>query len=123
MLDVFPSHERDKIRMSIAENLRAVVCQRLVRSVSGGMVPAVEILLNTPTVHKLLVRNQLEVLGAAIEKGREDGMQSFNQSVYDLIKKGLISETEGLSAATNPEALKMNLKGIFLDEGKSILNV
>jgi twitching motility protein PilT len=121
MLDVFPATERDKIRLALAENLQAVVCQRLIGSVQGGVVPAAEIMINTSTVRKLLVKNQLDVLSAAIEKGTEDGMQSFNQSVYKLVKSGRITEADGMAAATNPESLRMNLQGIFLDEGRSIL--
>ncbi|MBN1556578.1 MAG: Flp pilus assembly complex ATPase component TadA, partial [Lentisphaerae bacterium] len=121
VLDVFPRHEQDQVRMALAGNLRAVICQRLIADVNERLVPAVEIMFNTPTVRKLLQRNQLDVLSAAIETGREDGMQSFNQSIYDLIKAGTITEAAGMRHATNPEALKMNLKGIFLDESKRIL--
>ncbi len=64
---------------------------------------------------------QLDVLGAAIETGGEDGMQSFNQSIYALIKSGQITEADGMHYATNPESLRMNLQGIFLDEGNRIL--
>jgi twitching motility protein PilT len=62
------------------------------------------------------------VLPAAIETGREDGMQTFNQSIYDLIKSGMISQEEGMAYATNPQALRMNLQGIFLDESNRILS-
>jgi twitching motility protein PilT len=72
-------------------------------------------------VRKLLEKNQLETLSAAVETGQEDGMQSFNQSIYQHIKAGRISEEEGMLAATNPQALRMNLQGIFLDEGRRIL--
>jgi Tfp pilus assembly ATPase PilU len=48
-------------------------------------------------------------------------MQSFNQSLYGLIRKGMISEQEGMQHSFNPEQLSMNLKGIFLDEGKRIM--
>jgi twitching motility protein PilT len=121
ILDVFPADEQDNIRMAIAGNLHAVVCQRLVADTQGGVVPAVEILINTSTVRKLLERDQLDVLSAAIETGKEDGMQSFNQSIYKLIKDGTITEAEGMRHATNPESLRMNLQGIFLDEDKRIL--
>jgi twitching motility protein PilT len=121
ILDVFPRTERDQIRMGIAETLHAVVCQRLVPDTRGSVVPAVEILINTPTVRKLIEKDQLEVLSAAIETGTEEGMQTFNQSIYALIRSGTISEAEGMMNATNPEALRMNLQGIFLDEGKRIL--
>ncbi len=121
ILDVFPADEQDQIRMALAGNLHAVVCQRLLQDVDGKAVPAVEILINTPTTRKLLERNQLEVLSAAIETGEEDGMQTFNQSIYKLIKKGVVTESEGMRFATNPESLRMNLQGIFLDEGRRIL--
>ncbi len=121
ILDVFPSHEQDNVRMAIAANLHAVVCQRLVADTQGSVVPAVEILYNTSTVRKLLERDKIDSLGAAIETGREDGMQSFNQSIYGLIKDGTITEAEGMRHASNPESLRMNLQGIFLDEDKRIL--
>lgn len=122
MLDVFPADEQDQIRMGIAGNLHAIVCQRLIPDTRGGAVPAVEIMINTSTVRKLLEKNKLDTLSAAIETGKEDGMQTFNQSVYGLIKSGLITEKDGMTYATNPEALRMNLQGIFLDEGKRILS-
>ncbi|MBN1672917.1 MAG: PilT/PilU family type 4a pilus ATPase [Kiritimatiellae bacterium] len=121
ILDFYPVDEQNQIRMALAGNLRAVVCQRLVPSIEGGVVPAVEIMLNTPTVRKLMEKNQLDVLAAAIETGTEDGMQTFNQSIYKWIKSGKITEEEGLRYASNPETLKMNLKGIFLDESRRIL--
>jgi Tfp pilus assembly pilus retraction ATPase PilT len=121
MLDVFPAEEQDQIRLGLAGNLYAVVCQRLVPGAQGGVVPAVEIMVNTSTVRKLLEKNKLDVLSAAIETGGEDGMQTFNQSIYKHIKSGLITEKEGMRYATNPESLRMNLQGIFLDEGKRIL--
>jgi Tfp pilus assembly ATPase PilU len=61
-------------------------------------------------------------VGAAIETGREDGMQSFNQALYDLVKAGKVSEKEALGKASNPQALEMMFKGIFLDEGRRILS-
>lgn len=121
MLDVFPPDEQAQIRMGMAANLQAVICQRLLQDVAGKAVPAVEIMLNTPTIRKLLEKSQLDVLAAAIETGAEDGMQTFNQAIYGLVKDGTITEEEGLRFATNPEALRMNLQGIFLDESRRIL--
>ncbi|OGV60349.1 MAG: twitching motility protein [Lentisphaerae bacterium RIFOXYC12_FULL_60_16] len=122
MLDVFPADEQDQIRLGLAGNLHAVVCQRLVPDIQGGVVPAVEIMINTSTVRKLIEKNNLDTLAAAIATGKEDGMQSFNQSIYSLIKSGLINEKEGMRYASNPESLRMNLQGIFLDEGSRILS-
>lgn len=122
MLDVFPAGERDPIRMGLANTHHAIVCQRLVPAMNGGLVPAVEIMINTSTVKKLLENDQLDILAAAIETGTDDGMVTFNQSIYALIKSGKITEKEGMRFATNPESLKMNLQGIFLDEARRILS-
>jgi pilus retraction protein PilT len=122
ILDFFPSTERDQIRMGLASTLYSVVCQRLVPSVAGGVAPACEIMINTPTVRKLLIKDRLDILQAAIETGGEDGMQTFNQAVYQMIRSGTISEEQGMLNATNPEQLRMNLQGIFLDEGHRILS-
>ena len=123
ILDLFPASERDQIRMALATNLYAIVCQRLIPSIRTGVVPACEILINTPTVRKLLIKNQLDLLSAAIETGNEDGMQTFNQHLYHLVKSGTISEKDGMENATNPEQLRMNLQGIFLDESRRILSM
>lgn len=121
ILDFFPSEERDQIRRQLAATLQAVICQRLVTTVTGGVTPAMEIMINTPTVRKLIEENRMEKLGAAIETGNDDGMINFNQSLFQLVKDRKVSEKEALSKATNPQALEMNFKGIFLDEGRRIL--
>lgn len=121
ILDFFPAHERDQIRRQLAANLQAVICQRLVPGTAGGVVPAAEIMINTPVVRKLIEENRLDKLSAAIETGTEDGMQTFNQSLYKLVKAKMISEENALLRATNPDALRMNFRGIFLDESRRIL--
>lgn len=122
VLDFFPSHERDQIRRQLSANLRAVICQRLVPAIAGGVVPAVEIMINTGTVRKLIEDNRLDKLSAAIETGTEDGMQTFNQALFKLVKSKMITEEEALAKATNADALKMNFRGIFLDESRRILS-
>ena len=121
VLDFFPAHERDQIRRQLAATLHAVICQRLVPATAGGVVPAVEIMINTPTVRKLIEDNRLDKLHAAIETGTEDGMQTFNQSLFKLVKAKMVTEENALAKATNAEALKMNFRGIFLDESRRIL--
>jgi len=79
-------------------------------------------MINTPTVRKLLEENRTEKLPAAIETGVEDGMQTFNQALFNLVKQGKVSEKEALAKATNPQTLEMNFKGIFLDEARRILS-
>lgn len=121
VLDFFPLEERTQVLRALSGCLCAIICQRMIPARSGGAVPAVEILINTPVVRKLLEEEKLDKIHSAVETGKEDGMQSFNQSIYKLIKDGLISEEEGIAKASNPDQLRMNLKGIFLDESRRIL--
>jgi len=122
ILDFFKAEEREQIRRQLANTLEAVICQRMVTTPGGSMTPALEIMINTPTVKKLIEENRLDKLPAAIETGMEDGMINFNQALYNLVKQGKVSKQEALSKATNPQALEMNFEGIFLDEGRRILN-
>jgi len=121
ILDFFKADEREQIRRQLAGTLQAVVCQRMANTISGAMTPAFEIMINTPTVKKLMEENRLDKLPVAIETGSDDGMINFNQALFNLVKAGKVSEKEALAKATNPQALEMNFKGIFLDEGRRIL--
>ena len=121
ILDFFKAEEREQVRRQLAGTLQAVVCQRMVGTTSGGVTPAQEVLINTGTVKKLIEENRLDKLGLAIETGTEDGMQNFNQALFNLVKERKVTEKEALAKASNPQALEMNFKGIFLDEGKRIL--
>ncbi|MDL5046592.1 PilT/PilU family type 4a pilus ATPase [Oscillatoria amoena NRMC-F 0135] len=123
LLDFFPPEEQSQIRRQFALCLRGIMCQRLIPAKSGeGVCPAVEILLNTPTVRKLLEEDKLDKLPVAIETGKEDGMQNFNQSLYDLVKADLIAESVALEHASNPDSLKMRLKGINLGDDRRIMS-
>ncbi len=122
LLDEFPKSERDQARQALSANLQAIICQRLIPDVDGVVIPAVEILFNTPTVKKILLRDQLDLLSAAIETGGEDGMQTFDQSIYKLIQEGRVTEKDGLDYATHADQLRMNLQGIFLDDSRRILS-
>ena len=121
ILDFFKADEREQVRRQLAGTLQAVVCQRMVNTVSGGVTPALEIMINTGTVRKLIEENRLDKLPAAVETGIEDGMQNFNQALFQLVKDRKITEKEALAKASNAQALEMNFKGIFLDEGRRIL--
>jgi twitching motility protein PilT len=121
ILDFFKADEREQVRRQLAGTLKAVVCQRMVPLIVGGMAPACEILLNTPVVRKMMEENRLDKLGAAIETGHDDGMQDFNGAVLELYNQGKITKDEAMAKAGNPAALEMNLKGIFLTQGSRIL--
>lgn len=121
LMELVPHEERDRTRMVLASTLQAIICQRLIKSEKAGVVPAVEVMIMTPTVSKLLENNKVETIPEAVETGADDGMQSFNQSIHKLITQGLITEDEGMKAATNPGQLRMSLQGINLGTSRRIL--
>jgi len=121
ILDFFKADEREQIRRQLAGTLRSVICQRMVPTIDGKMTPALEIMTNSPVVRKMLEENRLDKLSAAIETGSDDGMITFNQCLFNLVKAGKVTEKDALSKASNPQALEMNFKGIFLNEGGRIV--
>jgi twitching motility protein PilT len=126
-LDFFSSDlERQQVRMQLATNIKAITSQRLLRKANASaserlkLIPAVEILIVTPIVSKLIRDNNLKSIQKVLQSG-EDAMCSFNMSLAALYRKKTVTKEEALSRSSNPEALKINLKGIYLDEDKGIL--
>jgi|ERR1022692_942047 twitching motility protein PilT len=122
ILDFFKAEEREQVRRQLAATLRGVICQRMVTSVESKITPALEILINSPLIKKMIEENRLDKLAAVIETSGDDGMLTFNQSLFNLVKSGRVSEKEALAKASNPQALEMNFKGIFLNEGGRIVS-
>jgi twitching motility protein PilT len=123
LLDLFATERQPLIRQSLAFNLRAILCQRLLPSCKEGIkvVPAVEVLLNNATAQKLLMTGEDKKLADLIRASKEEGMQDFNMSFVDLINCGLVSKKVALQYSPNPEQLKMNLQGIYLGDDHKIL--
>jgi twitching motility protein PilT len=121
ILEFYPSGDRDSARRQLATTLHSVICQKLVPSVSGPLIPAVEILINTTAVAKVIQADTLEKLSGVIEMGAGDGMQTFEMALYDMVKAGKITQAEALLHCPNPEALKMRFQGVILSENRRIL--
>ncbi len=114
ILGFFPKDRQPMIRQTLGFSLRAIVCQRLVPAMQEetGHVPAVEVLLNTPTVRKLILDGEEKKLNEALTLGSEEGMQDFTESFRRLVEANLVDRHVALKMAPNPEALRMALKGI-----------
>jgi twitching motility protein PilT len=114
ILDLFEAESRDLLRQSMAFNLRAIVCQKLVPSIAKGVghVPAVEVLLTSPSVRQLLQESRESELGDAIRSHEREGMRSFTQSLLELIQSEQVDPKVAFDYAPSPEELKMLLKGI-----------
>ena len=114
ILDLFPADMHPAIRQSLAFNLKAVVCQKLLPSIKPGVqrVPANEIMTLNPTVRDLIIKGEDEKLPDAIRIGLLEGMLDFTESLRLLVERGDVSKEAALEVAPNAEALKMALKGI-----------
>lgn len=111
ILGFFSPNEQGIIRALLSENLRGVISQRLLPKKGGkGLIPALEIMVGTSTVRKLIAENKLRTLNQAIQN-REGGMQTFNQAILDLIKAEKIEEIVGMRSSDNPAALRRMLLG------------
>jgi twitching motility protein PilT len=90
------------------------VAQRLLPTADGkGRVPAVEVMFNDPGIASLIRDNEIDRIPNAIADGAEDGMQTFNMALVSLVKQKIVTLEAAEWASDNPEALKMNLQGIF----------
>ena len=98
ILDMFSIEERDSIRKSLSDVVKAIICQRLAKKASGkGVVPITEIMTNAPIVKKLIFDNRIDKLEQAIEANQEAGMMTFNQCLLEHYNNGDISEDELLA--------------------------
>ncbi len=115
IISFYPPHQHDEVRLSISSNLKAVISQRLIPRADGaGRVPAVEVLVSTPTMREYILNpSKTPLINAVVAEGvTQYGMQTFDQSVLQLLREGLITEEEALKNCSNPNELSLKLKGI-----------
>ncbi len=114
-ISVFPEHQRDQIRLILASVLKGIISQRLIPRADGqGMVPAVEVLVSTARVREHIAdKEKLRELPNVIAEGNTTyGMQTFDQSLMQLYRSGLITKEEALKNATNAGDFDLKLRGI-----------
>jgi len=115
IIAVFPPPEQKQIRLQLAATLKAVVSQRLVRRADDkGRVPAVEVMIMTAYIRDCIINpDKTRLIHDAISAGTSQyGMQTFDQSLYDLYVRELISYEEALIRASNPDDFKLRIQGI-----------
>jgi twitching motility protein PilT len=118
IIDMFPSEQKNQVLSQLSQNLRGILCLRLLPRADGnGRVPCCELLVDTPAMRKLIREGRHSQLESVIQQGREIGMQTFNDSLHGLIRAKLITPEEGLNTSENPEELTMMLQGIRLSSG------
>lgn len=114
ILDLLPEGSRDLIRQTLAYNLQAIICQKLLPTIRPEVarVPAVEIMFANPTVRKLIDEKREDELPKVIRMSQQEGMLDMNECLKGLVEREFIDTDVAYSASPNPQELKMRLKGI-----------
>ena len=114
LFEFFPPEQQAQARRQVAGSIRGFICQKLIPTMEGGgRVPANEILSADSVVKTLILEGQFEKIQGLLEAGTDSSSFSFNRDLYRLVKAGTVSKAEALRFSPNPQALDMNLKGIF----------
>jgi twitching motility protein PilT len=106
IIDVFPAAEKEMVRSMLSESLRAVISQTLLKTKDEqGRVAAHEIMIGTPAIRNLIRENKIPQMYSAIQTGQNVGMQTLDQNLQDLVKRGVVSASEARSKAANKDAI------------------
>ncbi|OIP18349.1 MAG: type IV pili twitching motility protein PilT [Comamonadaceae bacterium CG2_30_57_122] len=118
ILSFYPVEVRLTLLGDLASSLKAIVSQRLLRTIAQTRTPAVEILLNTKLVAELIEKGDFSAVHEAMEKSIADGSQTFEQDIARLITAGIVDRQEGLSHADSPTNLMWRMQNDFAEQGK-----
>ncbi|MDO9142302.1 MAG: PilT/PilU family type 4a pilus ATPase, partial [Methylobacter sp.] len=110
ILGFFPMEAQTKLMQDISVNLRAIISQRLVKTVDGGRCAAIEILLNTPLISDYIAKGEAASIKPLMAKSRELGMQTFDQALLELYQAGKIDYDEALRNADSQNELRLQIK-------------
>ncbi len=111
ILSFFPLERREQLLLELSMNLRAIVSQRLIPRLDGdGRIPAVEVMLGSPLVSDLILKNRLDEIKDIMSRSRDLGMQTFDQSLFDLYATGVISVEDALRHADSFNDLRLKIK-------------
>lgn len=105
IIDVFPAAEKEMVRSMLSESLQAVISQTLLKKVGGGRVAAHEIMLATPAIRNLIRENKIPQMYSAIQTGQSAGMQTLDQCLQELVKKGIVTKQDAKTKAHNKDAI------------------
>jgi twitching motility protein PilU len=111
IINFFPEDRRSQLLMDLSLNLRAMVSQRLIAKKDGkGRVAAVEVMLNSPLISDLIFKGEVGEIKEIMKKSRELGMQTFDQSLFELYEAGKISYEDALRNADSLNDLRLHIK-------------
>jgi twitching motility protein PilT len=103
IIDVFPAAEKGMVRSMLSESLRAVIAQTLLKRIGGGRIAAHEIMIGTPAIRNLIREDKVAQMYSAIQTGQQHGMTTLDQTLQDLLRRGIISKQDARMRAANKE--------------------
>ena len=109
IIDSFPSDQQTQIRIQLASSLLGIFSQRLIPRISGGLIPAFELLINNPAIANLIREKRTHELATVIETSAEEGMIDLNRCLADLVRRGEITVENAFQYAVNPKVLERML--------------
>jgi twitching motility protein PilU len=112
VLNFFPEERHPQILLNLALNLRATLSQRLVPTLAGGRTLALEVMLNRGLIKNHIEQGKVRQLRELIEKGTGEGMQTFEQHLFDLYQRGIISEEAALAESDNDASLRLMMQSV-----------
>ncbi|MEX0991669.1 MAG: PilT/PilU family type 4a pilus ATPase [Actinomycetota bacterium] len=123
VVDFFPPHQQIQIRLTLAGALRGIVSQRLVPAVDGGLIPSVEILVNTGRIQERIADPKLTAeIHEVMKEGGYYGMMTFDQHLLQLVGSGQVEITDAMKSSTNPHDFQLMLQQSgLLEAGTSIV--
>ena len=124
ILNFFPEVAHRQLQMDLSLNLRAIVSQRLIPSIDGNRIPAVEVMLNTPYVQELILKGHIGDIKEAMKESTDDGTVTFDQALLALFRAGKITQEEALLNADSKNDLNLAIrmgKHEASDEGSELI--
>ena len=106
IIDVFPASEKEMVRSMLSESLRAVISQTLLKKIGGGRVAAHEIMIGTPAIRNLIREAKVAQMYSAIQTGNQIGMQTLDQNLQELVRRGVVSKQDAAHKAAMKESFK-----------------
>ncbi len=110
VVNFFPQEMHQQVLLSLSNNLKGVISQRLVQKVGGGRAAALEIMLNQGYIKDLIAKGEIKELKKMMEENAHNGMQTFDQALLALVKAGTVAEETALAEADNVGDMKLKLK-------------
>ena len=119
VINFFPEERRNQLLQDLSLNLKAFISQRLIPTIDGKRVAAIEIMLGTLTIRELIMKGEMHEIKGIMEKSEELGMQTFDSHLFKLYNQGIISYEETLKNADSPNNLQLKIK-LSRDHGQPV---